>query len=43
MREIDDRAVGAGVVGPVTRRIQARFFEVARGSDTSHPEWLTRV
>jgi hypothetical protein len=30
-------------VGPFTKKIQARFFEVARGSDSSHPEWLTRV
>jgi branched-chain amino acid aminotransferase len=43
VREVDDRAIGSGTVGPVTRRIQARFFEVARGGDTSHPEWLTRV
>jgi branched-chain amino acid aminotransferase len=43
VREIDNRTVGEGTVGPITKRIQARFFDVARGSDTSHPEWLTRV
>jgi branched-chain amino acid aminotransferase len=43
VREIDNRTVGEGTVGPVTKRIQARFFEVARGTDPSHPEWLTRV
>jgi branched-chain amino acid aminotransferase len=43
VREVDNRTVGDGTVGPVTKRIQARFFEVARGNDTSHPEWLTRV
>ena len=43
VREIDNRTVGEGTVGPVTKRIQERFFEVARGTDTSHPEWLTRV
>jgi branched-chain amino acid aminotransferase len=43
VREVDNRTVGDGTVGPVTKRIQTRFFEVARGSDTSHPEWLTRV
>jgi branched-chain amino acid aminotransferase len=43
VREIDNRTVGEGTVGPVTKRIQARFFEVARGSDSSHPEWLTKV
>jgi branched-chain amino acid aminotransferase len=43
VREIDNRTVGEGTVGPMTKRIQARFFEVARGTDSSHPEWLTRV
>ena len=43
VREIDNRTVGDGTVGPLTKRLQQRFFEVVRGSDTSHPEWLTRV
>jgi branched-chain amino acid aminotransferase len=43
VREVDNRTVGDGTVGPITKQIQARFFEVARGGDTSHPEWLTRV
>jgi len=43
IREVDDRSIGDGVVGPITRRLQERFFEVVRGSDTSHPEWLTKV
>jgi branched-chain amino acid aminotransferase len=43
VREIDNRTVGDGTIGPLTKRIQARFFDVVRGSDTSHPEWLTKV
>jgi branched-chain amino acid aminotransferase len=43
VREIDNRTVGDGTAGPVTKRIQARFFDVVRGKDTSHPEWLTKV
>jgi branched-chain amino acid aminotransferase len=43
IREVDDRRVGDGGVGPLTRRLQQRFFDVAKGSDASHPEWLTRV
>jgi branched-chain amino acid aminotransferase len=43
VREIDDRAVGDGSVGPITRRIQERFFAIVRGGDTSHVEWLTKV
>ena len=30
-------------LGPITKRLQARFFDVVRGGDTAHPEWLTRV
>jgi branched-chain amino acid aminotransferase len=41
--EIDDRSIGDGTVGPVTRRLQARFFEVVRGKDVAHSEWLTKV
>jgi branched-chain amino acid aminotransferase len=43
VREIDNRTVGDGTVGPFTKKIQQRFFEVVRGADTSHPEWLTKV
>ena len=37
------RRSATGTVGPITKQIQARFFDVVRGSDASHPEWLTRV
>ena len=43
VREIDNRTVGDGTAGPLTKRLQARFFDVVRGTDTSHPEWLTKV
>jgi branched-chain amino acid aminotransferase len=43
VREVDNRPIGEGTVGPITKQIQARFFDVVRGSDSSHPEWLTRV
>jgi branched-chain amino acid aminotransferase len=43
VREVDNRPIGDGVVGPVTKKLQTRFFDVVRGSDTSHPEWLTAV
>jgi branched-chain amino acid aminotransferase len=43
IREIDNRKMGEGGVGPITKRLQARYFDVVKGSDTSHPEWLTRV
>lgn len=40
VREIDNRCIGVGEPGPVTKRLQERFFDVVRGSDTSHLEWL---
>jgi branched-chain amino acid aminotransferase len=41
IREVDDRAIGEGKPGPITKRLQARYFEVVRGSDDAHPEWYT--
>ncbi|RYZ58172.1 MAG: branched-chain amino acid transaminase [Proteobacteria bacterium] len=43
IREIDDRKVGTGTVGPITKRLQEKFFDIVRGSDDSHPEWLSPV
>jgi branched-chain amino acid aminotransferase len=43
VREIDDRKIGGGARGPLTQRIQDRFFEVVRGPELRHPEWLTLV
>lgn len=43
VREVDDRAIGSGVVGPITKRLQDRFFSIVRGPDSSHANWLTTV
>lgn len=43
VREVDNRPIGDGVVGPITKKLQAKFFDVVRGSDNSHPEWLTAL
>jgi len=43
IREVDNRPIGDGTVGPITKRLQARYFDIVRGNDASHPEWLTRV
>jgi branched-chain amino acid aminotransferase len=43
VRELDDRRIGSGSKGPVTEALQARYFDIVRGKDDSHPEWLTRV
>ncbi len=37
IREVDNRTIGEGKMGPVTRRLQARYFDVVKGNDGSHP------
>ncbi|MFT7582342.1 MAG: branched-chain amino acid aminotransferase [Myxococcota bacterium] len=41
VKEIDRRTIGNGGRGPITEQLQARYFEVVKGADNSHPEWLT--
>jgi branched-chain amino acid aminotransferase len=43
IREVDDRIIGDGGAGPITRRLRDRFFEVVRGAAESHGDWLTPV
>ncbi len=43
VREVDNRPIGEGVVGPITKKLQAKFFDIVRGSDNSHPEWLSAL
>ena len=43
VREVDNRPIGEGSVGPVTKKIQAKFFDIVRGSDNSHAEWLSAL
>mgnify|MGYP000938070182 CR=1 FL=1 len=40
---IDRFAVGDGKVGPVTRRVRERYFDVVRGLTGDHADWRTRV
>jgi branched-chain amino acid aminotransferase len=35
--------IGAGVRGEMTKRLQARYFDIVKGTDESHPEWHTPV
>lgn len=38
---IDRFPLGAGGVGPITRRIARAYMDLVRGVDTRHPEWRT--
>jgi branched-chain amino acid aminotransferase len=41
VREVDDRRIGKGEPGPVTKRIQEVFFRTVRGEEPRYREWLT--
>lgn len=41
VREVDDRAIGAGHAGPVTKAVQKAFFEVVKGENARYADWLT--
>ena len=40
---IDHRTVGTGKIGPITDKIQKKFFEIVRGKDTKYASWLTQI
>ncbi|MBF0155937.1 MAG: branched-chain-amino-acid transaminase [Magnetococcales bacterium] len=43
IRELDGRRIGAGSRGEITRKIQERFFAIARGTVPEYAHWLTPV
>ena len=43
IREVDDRDVGEGHRGPVTKELQSAFFAATKGEDPKHSDWLTYV
>ncbi|WP_028449835.1 MULTISPECIES: branched-chain amino acid transaminase [Chitinibacter] len=43
IRELDNRAIGAGVRGPITELLQKRYFDCVKGLDPKHEDWLTLV
>jgi len=43
IREVDDRTIGDGTPGPITRKLQAVFFDVVRGKEKKYKEWLDRL
>ena len=41
IREVDNRRVGPGRPGPVTKKIQDLFFKAVKGEDDRYRNWLT--
>ncbi len=40
---IDHVKIGEGMVGPLTKRIQQKFWEIVEGKDPKYEKWLTPV
>lgn len=43
IREVDNRAIGEGRPGPVTKKIQSIFFDIVKGRNKSYDSWLTYI
>jgi branched-chain amino acid aminotransferase len=40
IREVDDRTIGDGKPGPMTKELQEAFFDIVRGKNPEYKEWL---
>jgi len=43
IRELDNRRIGEGHAGPVTKKLQAAFFDIVKGRNPKYYSWLTYV
>ena len=43
IREVDDRMIGEGHRGPITKELQGAFFAATRGETDKYADWLTYV
>ena len=43
IRELDDRIIGNGGMGPITKKLQKQFFDVVQGREAEYKRWLTLV
>lgn len=43
IRSVDDRLIGEGKPGPITRALQERYFAAVHGQHDGHLDWLTAI
>jgi branched-chain amino acid aminotransferase len=43
IRELDNRPIGNGQCGPITKKLQALFFDAVNGTNPKYKSWLTPV
>jgi branched-chain amino acid aminotransferase len=43
IRELDGRSIGCGSRGPITAKLQKKYFDVVHGRSAAHKDWLSTV
>jgi len=43
VRAVDERVIGKGRPGPVTKKLQNSFFKIVNGENKSYESWLTYI
>jgi len=43
IREIDNRKIGEGSRGRITKKLQSIFFDIVKGKNKKYDSWLTRL
>lgn len=43
IKSLDDREIGTGTIGSITKEIQQRYFDVVNGKNNDRLDWLTFV
>jgi branched-chain amino acid aminotransferase len=43
IREVDKRVIGKGKPGPITKKLQALFFNIVSGEEKTYQSWLTYI
>lgn len=43
IRALDNRVIGSGKPGPITKRLQSIFFDIVKGKNKKYESWLTKV
>lgn len=43
IREFDNRVIGSGKPGKITKRLQSIFFDIVKGRNEKYKKWLTNI
>jgi len=43
IREVDNRQIGSGGIGPITKKLQTLYFDIVHGRIEDHGDWLSYV